>query len=177
MEEEKEEEEKVDVDNTLEHNEDTQSDPGDVEQQNKVGDDEMGKAEEMNVAIAVRDGGRCGHCRVLLDEDDACFECTHDEKQGALKYHYICEHVFHAKCIFDHYSDMYQESDLPAIVDGLAWIVPFEWVCPSCKGCVYTKEEYRANNRVVYCQFCVSPFQKIQAALHNNTCFYCQWVL
>ena len=115
-------------------------------------------------------GNQCGHCRLMLSDEDQVYECTFDERRGRERY--IFEDVFFRACVLAYYPEMYPDQKAKATGDN--WSTPTEWACPSCTGCIYTKKPYVKNCKVYYCQHCKSPFLQTQAKQRNMICFFCK---
>ena len=58
-----------------------------------VGEDPVQEQEAEDIIC----GNRCGHCRLMLSDEDQVYECTFDERRGRERY--ICEDVFCRACI------------------------------------------------------------------------------
>ena len=102
---------------------------------------------------------------------------------GRTRYTYDCEHVFHVRCIREHFASMYSPDVLQSnssssnSITDRKWVAPDGWKCPSCIGCVWTKTLYCTNARVFYCQHCLSSFKQEPAQRAGMVCFFCKLIM
>ena len=82
-----------------------------------------------DAAALISSGDACGYCRIELCDEDCCFECTHTETRGhgRTRYTYDCEHVFHVRCIREHFASMYSPDVLQSNSSSSNSITDRKW--------------------------------------------------